>query len=254
MKEYFTAPNTYSPEGFDQRYTSDNLSFWVSHFIRLGRISKKHRVLDIGCGTGGFTISIYKKTNSQLVGFDIAEQLLEKAKSKPDGCRIDWIQGSAESLPFPDSSFDRVIMSLVIQQVQNKQTAFSEVFRILKNSGRLLVRTVNPEDAGIRIPFCFFPKVAEIESNRLPKISDLCEFLALAGFQNVEKAVINRNKRISIDEIADTLISRSRPSYNLLTDKQIDDGIGTLKLKVEKNGGRLIDPRPTTFLIGHKFD
>lgn len=63
MERYWTSPETYTdPKEFDTRFSPDNLSFWVPYFIRIGRIQSKSRVLDAGCGTGGFSISIHAMT------------------------------------------------------------------------------------------------------------------------------------------------------------------------------------------------
>ena len=249
---YWTRPETYRPERFDRRFRPENLAFWIPHFIRLGQIRQDLRVLDIGCGTGGFSLSLARQTGAKLVGFDISDKLLAYAKGKPDASLEKWEHGNAEELPFNKQSFDRVLMSFVIHQIEDRNRAFREVFRILRNNGILIVRTVTPEEVAKRIPFRFFPKVSEIESSRMPSIKDLTEMLSDAGFQRVESEVVLRNAHLKIDEIIESVESRSRPSFNANSDGELREGTAKMRKEWQATQGDWVDPRPVMFLIARK--
>lgn len=98
------------------------------------------KVLDLGCGTGTLTIKL-KLTQPvvSLVGVDGDLKVLQIAKEKSlvANQNIEWNQGLAHFLPYPDCSFDRVISSLMIHHLTaaNKIKAFQEVYRILKPGG-----------------------------------------------------------------------------------------------------------------------
>ncbi|MBO0737233.1 MAG: methyltransferase domain-containing protein [Alphaproteobacteria bacterium] len=78
---------------------------------------------------------------------------------------VEWKIGSAEALPVADGSFEGVLLSLVPHQLRNPERAFVEVFRALVPGGRVVVRTIAPEDVAGRVPARFFPAIAVADMN-----------------------------------------------------------------------------------------
>ena len=100
-------------------------------------IDNPQRTLDIGCGTGYLTGLIQNKfPNSQLSALDCAEGMLDQAKAKHSN--ILFSQGDAESLPYPDQSFNLVASSTTYQWITNLNQAFLEVNRVLKGDGQFV--------------------------------------------------------------------------------------------------------------------
>jgi ubiquinone/menaquinone biosynthesis C-methylase UbiE len=100
------------------------------------------KVLDLGCGTGTLTLMLKRATPKAIVtGMDGDPQVLDIAREKSRGINIQWDQGLASSLPYPDSTFDRIVTSLVIHHLtqDDKRRAFKEMYRVLKSHGELHV-------------------------------------------------------------------------------------------------------------------
>src|SRR5919197_2862349 len=131
-----------------ERYPQDNVDFWIPRLVELGDLRQGQRVLDVGCGTGGFAVAIAEETSAQVVGCDRSPSFLAYAKQR--SAAVEWVQGDAESLPFADSSFDRVLMSLLLHQLEKPTRAIAEACRVLSRPGALLVRTVLPDAAAAR--------------------------------------------------------------------------------------------------------
>ncbi len=99
-------------------------------------------VLDFGCGTGTLTI-MAKETSpgSKVTGIDIDVQILNKAIHKAGEKELDifFLNYDGERLPFQDSSFNRVISSLVFHHLdtKTKQKALAEIYRVLNPGGQL---------------------------------------------------------------------------------------------------------------------
>lgn len=105
------------------------MEFCLSKIVDLGKVSAGSMVLDVGCGTGIYTIPLAKKTSAVVCGLDSSKEMIKKGKMKEDNQRVEWQIGDAENLPFDNASFDCAIMTLVIHQILNKKKAIHEIYR-----------------------------------------------------------------------------------------------------------------------------
>jgi ubiquinone/menaquinone biosynthesis C-methylase UbiE len=90
------------------------LEFYLTKIVDLGKITNASVVLDVGYGTGIYTIPLAKGTDALVFGLDSAKEMVKKAKMKEDSQRVEWQIGDAENLPFGDDHFDCAVMTLVI--------------------------------------------------------------------------------------------------------------------------------------------
>jgi arsenite methyltransferase len=116
----------------------------VGNPFSLGPINEGETILDIGCGAGVDTIFAAMMTGplGKVVGIDLVSDMLERATknlSLTDFKNITLKESSAENLPFADQEFDVVISNGVFNLVPDKGRALSEVFRVLKPGGRLMI-------------------------------------------------------------------------------------------------------------------
>jgi radical SAM protein with 4Fe4S-binding SPASM domain len=102
------------------------------------------KVLDVGCGTGNYALDFSQKS-TKVVGIDASEWMLriciKGAREKK--VNLDIRHGFGEDLPFPDSSFDIVLGMNVLEFSQIPEKAISEMFRVLKNGGHLILGVLN---------------------------------------------------------------------------------------------------------------
>ena len=95
------------------------------------------RVLEIGCGPGYFSRAIADAVpEGSLVLFDLQVEMLELARQRLlDLANIEFIQGDASSMPFPDASFDAALLVLVLGEVPDQEGCIAEVARVLRRGG-----------------------------------------------------------------------------------------------------------------------
>lgn len=113
------------------------------------RIGKGDRVLDLGCGTGTLTIMVKQvQPEAEVVGIDGDAKVLEIARDKAAQAGVEMVldRGMSYQLPYPDSSFDRVLSSLMLHHLStaDKNRTLAEVFRILLPGGELHVVDFGP--------------------------------------------------------------------------------------------------------------
>jgi ubiquinone/menaquinone biosynthesis C-methylase UbiE len=102
-------------------------------------------VVDLGSGAGIDIFLAAKKVSDsgKAIGIDMTDQMLEKAREnalKGKYSNVEFKKGDIEeNIPLGHSSVDAVISNCVINLTTNKTNAFKEVFRILKNNGRMVI-------------------------------------------------------------------------------------------------------------------
>ncbi|KOP67382.1 hypothetical protein AMS62_20675 [Bacillus sp. FJAT-18019] len=98
-------------------------------------IKPNQQVLLVGVGTGEDLPLLPK--HIEIVGIDLSDEMLEKARKKSDHAVL--MHMNAESLAFENEKFDFVILNLILSVVENPQKALQEAVRVLSPTGSILV-------------------------------------------------------------------------------------------------------------------
>ena len=102
------------------------------------------KVLDMGCGTGRHTLWL-AQAGAKVTGIDFSEAMLDKAREKTEGYSIQLVKHDLhERLPFVSGQFDMVVSGLVLEHIGDLASFFSEVERVLVNSGRAVISAMHP--------------------------------------------------------------------------------------------------------------
>ncbi len=121
------------PEGLRPPHMEARLSFLLEH------ASAGTRVLDVGCGEGWFTAAL-ARAGREAVGIDVAQEPLRRAHEREAGLDLRLVP--AEGLwPLQDASFDAVWAGEVIEHVADTAGWLSEVRRVLRSGGALVLST-----------------------------------------------------------------------------------------------------------------
>jgi ubiquinone/menaquinone biosynthesis C-methylase UbiE len=103
-------------------------------------------VLDVACGTGNATIPAAKLA-ARVTGLDSSPGLIEVAREKGADAmvEIDWLVGDAQSMPFEDDSFDRVISIFGHMFAPDHRASADELKRVCRPGGRIAIACWTPE-------------------------------------------------------------------------------------------------------------
>jgi len=149
--------------------------------VETGRVADASRVLEVGCGTGNYSIALAEATGCQTAGVDPSAEMLAAARLRTQA--IDFCQGRAEALPFSSHGFDLIFSVDVIHHLMDRAAFFREAFRLLRPGGRLCTVTDSAEDIRRRRPLSsHFPETVPVELARYPSVETLRAEMAEAGF------------------------------------------------------------------------
>ncbi len=116
---------------------------WKAYTVAIAGLREGDRVLDIAGGTGDLARAFAKKVGARglVVHTDINEAMLRQGRNRliDEGLLLPTTLCDAERLPFPDGSFDLVSVAFGLRNMTHKDRALSEMNRVLRPGGKLLV-------------------------------------------------------------------------------------------------------------------
>jgi demethylmenaquinone methyltransferase/2-methoxy-6-polyprenyl-1,4-benzoquinol methylase len=95
-------------------------------------------ILDVACGTGDLSLTLFEITGAGVVGTDFCRPMLDIAAGKTSG-RIRLIEGDALDLPFRDGTFDAATIAFGLRNLSNVESGLAELSRVLKPGGWVAV-------------------------------------------------------------------------------------------------------------------
>lgn len=119
---------------------------------QVGVKNASRRVLEVGVGTG-ISLPHYDK-RTRLVGIDISEAMLDKARRRARELKLENVEeiavGDAEALIYPDNAFDVVVAQYVVTAVPNPEQALDEFVRVVRPGGEIVIATRISANGGVR--------------------------------------------------------------------------------------------------------
>lgn len=116
---------------------------WRKKAIELLRSSHPKVILDVATGTGDFALATLSLAPEKVIGIDISEGMLtvgrKKIAEKGHAATIDMMFGDSENLPFEQNKFDAAIVAFGVRNFENLERGLSEILRVLKPGGKLVV-------------------------------------------------------------------------------------------------------------------
>ena len=186
----YDAMNRAMTVGLDRRWRSETARAVVS---------PGDRVLDSCCGTGDLAIAA-QRLGGRATGVDFSERMLERARAKSND--VEWIQGDALALPFPDAAFDAATVGFGVRNLDDLEGGLRELRRVLRPDGRVGILEIT-RPRGLLRPFyrLWFEGLVPLAGKllpggsaytylpasvrRFPGAKELSELMQAAGFEQV---------------------------------------------------------------------
>ncbi len=147
IRPHNAAPSaTWSSAGRAYDEISRGIADAIEHCINRLAPEQNARILDVATGTG-WTARRLADRGFAVTASDFAPEVVDagKALAETRGLDIAFEQADAESLPYPDASFDAVISTFGVMFVQRPEEAAAELARVCRPGGRLALATWTPD-------------------------------------------------------------------------------------------------------------
>ena len=183
MKDLDFTKKQYNLDSNIKKYgeSIEEVGLWNSEKIIFDRyIKKDNLILDLGCGAGRTTINLYKRGYKNIIGLDIADKLIDFAKSysKQNNLDIHFAVGNATKLDYKDNTFDVVIFSYngmqCVPGLENRRNVLKEVYRVLKPGGYYIFTAHDRHDPKSQKYLAFWKKTEEEWANGINKFDVEC--------------------------------------------------------------------------------
>jgi SAM-dependent methyltransferase len=220
---------------YDTRYERNSYAGVEQTLLGFVGSQPSLEILEVGCGTGHWLEFLQPLPGIHLTGLDFSAAMLARARMRLPG--IPLVQGTAERLPWPAESFDRVFCINAFHHFPDKTACLAEVQCILRPGGMILILGLDPH-CGIDQWFIYdyFPESFEIDKGRFPAVSSLRTWMREAGFRAcTTQEVEHWTYRFPAHEVLrqGRLNKTATSQLSVLTDAEYQRGMGRLRTDME---------------------
>jgi SAM-dependent methyltransferase len=130
----------------DFSVVASRIVFQAEHLCETADLQAGCRVLDVATGSGNVAIAAARR-GCEAVGVDYVPALLERGRLRAaaDHLDVEFVEGDAEDLRFPDASFDAVLSIYGVMFAPNHERAASELVRVCRPGGPIALASWTPD-------------------------------------------------------------------------------------------------------------
>lgn len=124
---------------------------WRKKCVNLLKTKQPKIILDVATGTGDFAIACAKLDPQKIIGVDISEGMMQLGREKIKNAGFEKLitlqYGNAETLDFPENTFDAIVVGFGVRNFENLEKGLLNLQRILKPNGQIVIlETSFPEN------------------------------------------------------------------------------------------------------------
>jgi SAM-dependent methyltransferase len=178
---------------YDRRYERNDYGGVEAALVDFVGDDPTRSILEVGCGTGHWLGRLARRGFDTMAGVDPSSEMLAVAATKVGAA--DLRQGRAESLPWPDAAFDRVLCVNSLHHFDDQPRFVAEARRVLRQGGGLITFGIDPHTGTDHwAVYDHFDGTLEADRRRYPPAATIRELLSTAGFTGVRTFVAEHTR------------------------------------------------------------
>jgi ubiquinone/menaquinone biosynthesis C-methylase UbiE len=202
---------------------------WVSLVQEVIQPEVGNSLIDLGCGTGRFTVPLAEQLGLPVIGIDPSQRMLREAKENTRTPRITYREGSAESIPLDTNTGALIFMSNAIHHVKNLDQALREMARVLQPRGIVFLRNYSRENLESLYYLQFFPEAIRISVEMVWPRSTLVERFTARSFVLLSQGTMHQEASPDFEAYVRKIGSRVYSDLALIPDEAFHRGIARMK-------------------------
>lgn len=213
----------------------------------------EHRSLDVACGPGLVALA-FAAAASHATGLDATPAMLKRAAelaAERGIANVDWREGDAAALPFPDDSFDIVTCRFAFHHMEKPLTALREMTRVVRPGGAIVVCDgIASDDPAKAAAFNAFERLRDPSTVRFLTAGELRSLFGAAGL------AIDGEWRYGVPAELEALLRGSFPAAGdeVRVRRMMEESLGqdSLGLGARRDGERILFAYPALILAARK--
>ena len=234
-------PNSYHGRGGDGYDMTRRADAALSDMLVAAlALSPQGHYLDIGCGTGNYTIALAAQ-GGDWVGLDPAAAMLARARAKAPS--LSWVEARAEALPFASGIFDGLTCILALHHMADIATVFREMARVMRTGAKLVIFTATPTQARACWLAAYFPDMIARDASCLPSLAAIDAAAQAAGLARHAYAAFHITEttqdrffysgKYRPEIYLDTQVRANMSPFRLIERAELATGLAALKADID---------------------
>ncbi|MBW4827539.1 MAG: class I SAM-dependent methyltransferase [Clostridiaceae bacterium] len=173
------------------------------------KIKPGTKVLDVGCGTGNFSMKL-ARMGCKVTAIDISEEMLKvgKTKAKKENLDIQFYNMNVYDLQFEANCFDAVISVTAFEFIKDTKRAIEEMFRVLNDNGQMVIGTINKDSQwgdmylskefqeNTVFKYAVFKTEEDLKQLKPDKLKDITKCLFISPSAKEEEISLSKEKEL----------------------------------------------------------
>lgn len=219
---------------------ADTVAQWMDTISEYVSKSKGLRILDIGSGTGRFSLPLAEWFEASVIGMEPSEAMRRKAKTTCRAGQISYIGGKVEYIPLVDRCVDVIFASMVIHHFDDIEKACQEIARTLRPHGHVFIRNSFKNRLDSVRYYDFFPSARDIDNSRLPGIGVIVNIFQKIGLTLEDHRVIRQCIDDSLAAHCERIKLKALSTFEFISEEEFQHGIRNM----EELARSEVPPRP----------
>ena len=232
---------------YDKGRRGEDVGFWAGEAERFGGLGSGSRVLDLGCGTGTYTVGIAERTSATMCGLDPAMGMLAQARLK--SMEVHWFNAVGENLPLRLGVFDCIFSSQVWHHITDRQGTADECGRVLQGGGVVIIRTISHEQLREKVVFTYFPEILANQLRVYPSDEDFALYFGDAGFSSTEHHAYGLERHQAPSKFIEVAQKKLWSMFRPISREGLERGVEELRRFERENPSEMIRNDETITLV-----